>query len=136
LWLGFWLCFRSLLIIALPDWLRWIGAGLVGFCPLLLAWTLHSLGRNLTDTVVTRQEHTLVTTGPYRWVRHPFYGSLLLSVLSNALVAANWFIFACGLALLTMISLSTHIEEEKLLERFGDEYRHYKERTGAIFPRW
>jgi protein-S-isoprenylcysteine O-methyltransferase Ste14 len=122
--------------VPLPDWLRWIGAGLVGLCALLLTWTLHSLGRNLTDTVVTRQEHTLVTTGPYRWVRHPFYVSVLLLVLSNALLAANWFIFACALALLTMIRLRTRIEEEKLLVRFGDEYRHYKERTGAFFPRW
>jgi hypothetical protein len=64
------------------------------------------------------------------------YVSVLLLVLSNALLAANWFIFACGLALLTMIRLRTRIEEEKLLERFGDEYRHYKERTGAFFPRW
>jgi hypothetical protein len=61
--------------------------------------------------------------------------SVLLSVLSYALLAANWFIFACGLALLTMIALRTRIEEAKLLERFGVEYRRYKERTGAFFPR-
>ena len=39
----------------------------------LLVWTFRCLGKNLTDTVVTRQEHTLVMQGPYRWVRHPFY---------------------------------------------------------------
>jgi protein-S-isoprenylcysteine O-methyltransferase Ste14 len=121
--------------VPLPDWLRWTGAGLVGLCALLLAWTLHSLGRNLTDTVVTRKEHTLVTTGPYRWVRHPFYVSVLLSVLSYALLAANWFIFASGLVLFTMMVLRTRIEEGKLLERFGEEYRRYMERTGAFFPR-
>jgi protein-S-isoprenylcysteine O-methyltransferase Ste14 len=121
--------------VSLPNWLRWTGAGLVGVCALLLAWTFRSLGKNLTDTVVTRKDHSLVTTGPYRWVRHPFYVCVLLLVLSYALLAANWFIFACGLALLTMIALRTRIEEAKLLERFGDEYRRYKERTGAFFPR-
>ena len=121
--------------LPLPEWLRWTGAGLFVAHALLLAWTLHSLGRNLTDTVVTRKEHTIVTTGPYRWVRHPFYVSVLILVLSNALLAANWFIFGCGLVLLTMISLRTRIEERKLMERFGDEYRRYKERTGAFFPR-
>jgi protein-S-isoprenylcysteine O-methyltransferase Ste14 len=77
-----------------------------------------------------------VTTGPYRWVRHPFYVSVLLLVLSCAMLAANWFIFGCGLALFAMMSLRTRIEEEKLVERFGDEYHRYRERTGAFLPRW
>src|SRR5262245_62095012 len=57
----------------LPDWLRWSGAvsGIVGV--LLMYWTMSSLGKNLTDTVVARTGATLVTHGPYRWVRHPFY---------------------------------------------------------------
>jgi protein-S-isoprenylcysteine O-methyltransferase Ste14 len=121
--------------VPLPDPVRWMGGGLLAGCPLLLAWTLHSLGKNLTDTVVTRKEHSLVTTGPYRWVRHPFYLSVLLHVGSCALVAANWFIFASGLAMFTMMVLRTRIEEGKLIERFGDEYRRYRQRTGAFFPR-
>src|SRR5215831_14170487 len=47
--------------VPLPEWLRWIGAGVILLCMTLLTWALHSLGRNLTDTVVTRKEHTLVT---------------------------------------------------------------------------
>src|SRR5262249_39596736 len=96
--------------LPLPERLRWVGAGLIFLCAALLAWTLRSLGKNLTDTVVTRKQHTLVTIGPYRWVRHPFYVSVFLSVLSGALLAANWFIFGCGLFLLTMITLRTRIE--------------------------
>ena len=45
---------------------------------------------NLTDTVVTRKEHTLVTSGPYRWVRHPFYSAFGLAVLANSVTAANF----------------------------------------------
>ena len=61
------------------HWLRWIGAFLGLFAvPPLLFWTFRSLGKNLTDTVVTRREHTLVTHGPYRWVRHPFYDVVFL----------------------------------------------------------
>ena len=58
--------------VALPRWLRWTGVALGTVAGFLLIWTLRSLGRNLTDTVVTRKEHTLVTHGPYRLVRHPF----------------------------------------------------------------
>ena len=121
--------------VVLPEWLRWTGAGLLALCAVLLTWTLHSLGKNLTDTVVTRKAHTLVKTGPYRWVRHPFYVSAVLLAGSCALLAANWFIFGCGLTVFTMMSLRTRIEERKLVERFGDEYRRYVERTGAFFPR-
>ena len=59
--------------VALPNWLRWAGVVLGITGGLLLAVTFRTLGKNLTDTVVTRTAHTLVTKGPYRWVRHPFY---------------------------------------------------------------
>lgn len=57
--------------LPLPRWLRWTGVISGDLCSLLMYWTLSSLGKNLTDTVVTRAEATLVTNGPYRWVRHP-----------------------------------------------------------------
>ncbi len=127
-----WMAWSS---VALPAWLRWVGAGLGVLATLLLAWTFRNLGKNLTDTVVTRREHTLVTTGPYRWVRHPFYVTFFLAVLANSLTAANWFIFAtCGLAFL-LIVVRTKTEEAKLIERFGDEYRRYMDRTGRFIPR-
>lgn len=42
-----------------------------------MTWTFIVLGPNLTDTVVTRKVHGLVTTGPSRWVRHPFHVAAL-----------------------------------------------------------
>jgi protein-S-isoprenylcysteine O-methyltransferase Ste14 len=121
--------------IALPTWLRWIGA-ILGVCavPPLLFWTFHSLGKNLTDTVVTRREHTLVTHGPYRWVRHPFYDVVFLWGLSLSLLTANWLLALLGLTAFAMMVLRTQVEEEKLIERFGDEYRSYMERTGKFLP--
>jgi protein-S-isoprenylcysteine O-methyltransferase Ste14 len=59
----------------LPTWLRSVGAA-VGrlVVPPLLFWIFHHLGKNLTDTFVTRREPILVTSDPYRWVRQPFFG--------------------------------------------------------------
>jgi protein-S-isoprenylcysteine O-methyltransferase Ste14 len=122
--------------LPLPPWLRWAGAGLGALAGGLLLWTMATLGKNLTDTVVTRKEHTLVTTGPYRWVRHPFYVALVLAVLANSLVAANWFLFACGVVVFCLIVLRTRKEEENLLARFGDSYRELMERTGRFLPRF
>ena len=122
--------------LQLPHWLRWVGAALgLVVVPSLLLWTFHSLGRNLTDTVVTRREHTLVTHGPYRWVRHPFYGVVLMWGLSMSLLTANWLIAVLVIAAIAMLVRRTSIEEGKLTERFGDEYRSYAAKTGRFFPR-
>ena len=120
--------------IPLPNWIRWAGVAVGIVTPLLLIWTLSTLGPNLTDTVVTRQAHTLVTRGPYRWVRHPFYVCMALFVLSIGLVAANWFMLAAGVVVFTLLVVRTRIEEEKLLARFGDPYRAYLKRTGRFLP--
>jgi protein-S-isoprenylcysteine O-methyltransferase Ste14 len=101
----------------------------------LLAWTLPNLGRNLTDTVVTRRAHTLVTKGPYRWVRHPFYDCIALLIMGTSLVAANWFLLLTGAVLFALLVVRTRTEEELLIERFGDAYRNYMGRTGRFLPR-
>jgi protein-S-isoprenylcysteine O-methyltransferase Ste14 len=127
-----WMAWSSL---PLPEWLRWLGVGLGATAGGLLIWTLRSLGTNLTDTVVTRRKHTLVTKGPYRWVRHPFYDSVALCLLANSLAAANGFLFLTGVLVMVLIVLRTRREEEKLLARFDDAYQAYRKRTGRFFPR-
>jgi protein-S-isoprenylcysteine O-methyltransferase Ste14 len=117
------------------DWLRWLGAGFGVLGCALMYWTLTNLGRNLTDTVVTRADATLVTTGPYRWVRHPFYVALALLTPAATLLAANWFIGLSGLVVLAMLVARTPKEEQKLIEKFGDEYRAYMATTGRFLPR-
>jgi protein-S-isoprenylcysteine O-methyltransferase Ste14 len=121
--------------VNLPDWLRWSGIvpGLIG--AVLMYLTLSSLGRNLTDTVSTRRDATLVTRGPYRWVRHPFYVTAALSMLAVAWLTANVGIAVAGMLVITLLVIRTPIEEQKLIERFGDEYRRYMAVTGRFFPK-
>lgn len=122
--------------VSLPDWLRWTGACLGLFVvPPLWFWTFRSLGKSLTDTVVTRPEHTLITYGPYQWVRHPFYVVVFLFGLSLSLVTANGLLFTLGLVVMVILVARTPIEEAKLIERFGHEYQEYMRRTGRFFPR-
>jgi protein-S-isoprenylcysteine O-methyltransferase Ste14 len=121
--------------LALPGWLRWSGIALLGLDAALLTWTMHSLGKNLTDTVVTRRNHSLVTIGPYRWIRHPFYASVAFLITAISLASANWFLLVTGGAVLTLLVVRTKVEEEKLIARFGDRYRDYMRSTGRFFPR-
>jgi protein-S-isoprenylcysteine O-methyltransferase Ste14 len=127
-----WMAWSSM---PLPRWLRWLGVGLGAVAGALLVWTLRNLGGNLTDTVVTRREHTLVMKGPYRFVRHPFYDAVALAVVANSLAAANWFLLAGGVLTVAFIVLRTGREEERLLARFGDSYRAYMQRTGRFLPK-
>lgn len=119
----------------LPIWLRWSGATAGALCALLMYWTLSSLGKNLTDTVVTRANATLVTNGPYRWVRHPFYVTAALLMTSVTLLTANWTIGVCSLIVLILLAMRTPREEQMLVERFGQQYQDYVAKTGRFVPR-
>ena len=121
--------------VPLPPWVRWAGIALLAIDTVFLWWTMHSLGRNLTDTVVTRRDHSLVSHGPYRWIRHPFYDAMALLVLSLSAAAANWFLLAAGAALVTLLVVRTRREEDRLVDRFGDAYRSYMASTGRFRPR-
>lgn len=121
--------------IDLPAPLRWSGAGVAAVCLPMLRWTFRSLGKNVTPTVVTRERHELVTSGPYRWVRHPLYSVGTLFFGSFALLAANWFIALADLATLAVLISRLPREEEKLIEHFGDDYMEYMKRTGRLLPR-
>jgi protein-S-isoprenylcysteine O-methyltransferase Ste14 len=119
----------------IPPALRWLGIALVGVWGTLVLWTFRHLGGNLTDTVVTRRDHVLVTSGPYRYVRHPFYLAFALAVIGITLTSANALFFLAGAIPFAFLVARTRIEEQKLLERFGAEYRHYSQRVGRFLPR-
>jgi len=121
--------------IQLPTSVRRIGF-VTGLCSSILMYlTLSSLGKNLTDTVVTRANATLVTDGPYRWVRHPFYSTTALVMVSVTLLTANLLIGLGCLVVLAMLAIRTPSEERALVERFGQPYIDYMARTGRFIPR-
>ena len=128
-----WMAWSSM---SLPMWMRRIGIVFLFAGAALLVWTFRSLGKNLTDTVVTRSAHTLVVDGPYRWIRHPLYSSAALVIAALALMTANWFLLGAGVAVLCLIVIRTRREEANLIARFGESYRTYMDRTGRFLPRF
>lgn len=119
----------------LPEWLRWVGAAMmIGTIPMVV-WVMRSIGRNISETVLTKERHELVTTGPYRWVRHPLYSSGLTMLLGLALLTANVFIAALVLVVWFMIvTVIIPREENALVDLFGLSYESYKSRTGRLLP--
>ena len=121
--------------VPLPALVRWIGVVLAPLGVGLLLWTFRALGPNLTDTVVTRQSHTLVTRGPYRFIRHPLYDAAAILATAMSLMTANWFMFVTGAAVVILLAVRSRVEEEQLLARFGDSYRAYRSQTGRFLPK-
>ena len=119
----------------LPDWMRWLGVCLAMVAVPLFHWMLRSLGTNITDTVVTRKEATLVTHGPYRFVRHPMYSTTFLLFVGFTLLTSNWFFGLTGIVTLAILVYRTSIEEKKLIEKFGEAYRSYMKETPRFMPR-
>ncbi|MBI2757784.1 MAG: isoprenylcysteine carboxylmethyltransferase family protein [Chloroflexi bacterium] len=122
--------------LPLPQWSQWLGVVLGGVSLPLLAWTQLALGSNFSTTLHVRQEHTLVTGGPYRYVRHPMYTALFLSLSVILLLTRNWLVGGIPLVGLCVILLMRLPREERaMIERFGNAYREYMKRTGRFFPR-
>ena len=122
--------------LPLPSWLRWLGAVLgVAMLPLVY-WLFRSLGRNVSETVLTKEKQELVVSGPYRWVRHPLYSVATAILLALSLIAANWFMGVMVLLIAALLPALTRREERHLLEKFGEHYREYMQHTGRFLPQW
>jgi protein-S-isoprenylcysteine O-methyltransferase Ste14 len=127
-----WLDFASL---TLPDAVGWVGVAVFAVAIWLL-WRSHvDLGRNWAPVPELRDDHTLITTGVYRRVRHPMYTAHWVWAVGQALLIHNW---VAGPALLvafvpfTLVRLPA--EERMMLDRFGEAYRAYAARTGRFIP--
>jgi protein-S-isoprenylcysteine O-methyltransferase Ste14 len=128
-----WLAWAEL---PLPTWIRWagIGAALLGFA--LLQWAQAALGNNWSDMPRMMKEQRLVTSGPYRAIRHPIYTAFILILGSTLLISANWLVGLCwaGMTILEVVS-RIRFEEPLMIEYFGDQYREYMKKTGRLVPR-
>jgi len=121
--------------ITLPEWVRWTGAGLAAVSTVLVAWVHRELGLNFSPQLRIRDGHRLITSGPYRYVRHPMYTAFILLFAGYLLLTRNLFISGMGLLTLVLVMIfRTHKEEQMMLQRFGEEYRAYMANTPRYLP--
>lgn len=121
--------------IGLPAWARWLGVGIEIFCVYGFYWLFSSIGSGITATSATRKEHTLSTSGPYRWIRHPLYTFGAAFFIAFGTIADNWFIASLGILTFIIMAIRTPKEEANLIEKFGNEYKEYMKRTGRFLPK-
>jgi protein-S-isoprenylcysteine O-methyltransferase Ste14 len=104
-------------------------AGLL-FC----IWARAILGSNWSATVTIKQNHTLVYSGPYRIVRHPIYTGILTALLGTAFVYGFTRCFVGVLVAAFALWLKLQIEEQFMLQQFGQQYAEYRQHTRALIP--
>lgn len=121
--------------VVIPLWIRWAGSLPLLFGAFWIIWGLHHIGGNLTISIRTREDHALITTGPYEWVRHPLYTAGIVESVGVCLMMANWFVVVSAGLFWTLIAVRTPREEKKLIEKFGDAYCQYMQRVGRFVPK-
>jgi len=115
--------------IAVPGGLVF-AAGLAVF-----RWSHKALGRNWSITLEIREKHRVVSSGPYKFVRHPMYLSFLLMGLGQAMLLPNWVAGAAGtIGFAVLFFLRVNKEERMMREEFGPEYEQYMKQTKRIIP--
>jgi protein-S-isoprenylcysteine O-methyltransferase Ste14 len=86
-------------------------------------------------TVEVDPDQTVVTTGPYRWIRHPAYSGLLLIVAGFGLTWGNGLSFGgCAVLPLPAVLWRIHVEEAELNRVLGDAYGRYQMHTARLVP--
>jgi protein-S-isoprenylcysteine O-methyltransferase Ste14 len=115
-------------------WSFWLGAGVAVAGAVLAVWAREHLGRNWSSSVTIKQDHELITSGPYAVVRHPIYTGILAGLLGTAIALSEVRGFiAVGLIFL-MYWLKLRMEEQWMRSQFGEPYATYARNTAALVP--
>ncbi len=112
------------------GWVQYVGMVGMALAAVLREWSVLTLGAFFSNVVEIEQGHQLITTGPYRWLRHPAYTGLLVFFTAAALALGTWIgaVIAFVLILLAL-RYRIGIEERLLAETFGSAYQAYAGRT-------
>lgn len=119
--------------------LRWpmfvVGVILIAAGIVIRQWSVVLLGRFFTVDVRVHAGQTVVDSGPYRWIRHPSYTGLLITLAGVGLALGNW----ASLALLVLVPTAAlivriRVEERALLEGLGEPYRRFAEHRARLIP--
>ena len=116
------------------DVVKVTGLGVAAFGVSFSIWARRQLGANWSGVPSLKKGHTLITSGPYSFVRHPIYTGLLFGVIGSALVLGT--LASLIVISLTIIMVLIRIPQEEGLMKgeFGDAYIDYQKRAKAIIP--
>jgi protein-S-isoprenylcysteine O-methyltransferase Ste14 len=115
------------------------GVGILGVALFIAGVCLYfisrlTLGRFFSEAIRIKPEHKLITSGPYRFIRHPIYLGEILYFLSIPMIFGSIYGFIVMLVLIPMLIHRIGVEERVLVSKFGQEYIEYTQKTKKIIP--
>jgi protein-S-isoprenylcysteine O-methyltransferase len=118
-----------------PEPLFWTAIGLAWTGILLRVWSVLTLGRHFRTVVHILDDHKLVTSGPYRVLRHPSYTGGLMTLMGIGMAFGNWISLAAATGSIFIgYGVRILIEEAALKKHFGEAWAAHKKRTWAFIP--
>jgi protein-S-isoprenylcysteine O-methyltransferase Ste14 len=127
-------CDRRGIWVVNSSAVRWLGVALFSAGVSVLNWATLVLGRYFSTEVTLQEAHQLVTSGPYRWIRHPRYTGIVTFILGVAMVFRSAAGGALALVMLAILLWRIHDEEKFMEESFGDAWRQYRSRSKMLLP--
>ncbi len=115
--------------------LRWLAAATALACLAMTAWCWSRMGKDWRMDVSEKRKGTLITDGPFAYVRHPIYALSMLLMLCSAIIIATPLMVGIWAVHLVLNNLKAQNEERHLLATHGEAYALYLRRTGRFFPR-
>ncbi|MBV6416728.1 MAG: hypothetical protein CMLOHMNK_01343 [Steroidobacteraceae bacterium] len=112
----------------------WTCAAITAAGLLFAVWARVHMGRNWSGMVTVKEDHTLVTSGPYALARHPIYTGLIVAFLGSALVLGNGRGMLAFLVATIALVRKLRLEEAWMQQTFGEAYAAYRARVRAIIP--
>jgi protein-S-isoprenylcysteine O-methyltransferase Ste14 len=116
------------------DFWFWVGAAVTAAGLLFSVWARGHLGKNWSQAVTVKEDHELITSGPYAMVRHPIYTGLLTAFAGSAIARGEWRGFLAVVLVLIVLWRKLRLEEEWMRSCFGDAYERYAHRVRRLVP--
>lgn len=112
----------------------WIGAMVAAGGLLFSVWARRHLGKNWSQAVTVKEDHELITSGPYALVRHPIYSGLLLGFIGSAVARGEWRGLLAVALVFSALWFKLRLEEEWMRTQFGEPYEAYSRRVAELVP--
>ncbi len=124
------------LLIPFPQTVIWIGA-ILGLCGILfLIWVHIYLGKEWSADLKLNTDHNLIETGPYSKIRHPMYTACFVIYLALGIISFNYILLAVFILIIISTIIRVPDEEKMMIEKFGERYKIYMQKTGRFLPKF
>ena len=121
-------------IIPVGEWIQWLGI-IIAVVPIFFIFWVHQhLDRQWSIALEIQEDHKLITTGPYKYVRHPMYLGIFIYTIGLMMISLDLLVILFFAFSIWVNYRRIPSEEQMLIDEFGDEYLEYIKHSGRLLP--